>query len=251
MTDPAHLAAPVVRAFGDRAWLVEPEGAARPPTAWVLAMAAAARRLWPEALVVPGLASVLVGLAVPPGHPDARGRVLRDALVDASSGRPADTPVPGAPAADASAGGGLGRGARVGGGPAGAGPGVRVHRMPTRYDGPDLVDVADALGMPAAELVARHVATTWTVAAIGFSPGFGYLTCEDPLFAAIPRRADPRPRVPSGSVALAAGMCAVYPSASPGGWQLVGTTDVRLFDVTVDPPALLSVGDLVRFAVAP
>jgi hypothetical protein len=241
MTDPAGGAAPVVRAFGDRAWLVEPDGAARPSTEWVLAMAEAARGLWPDALVVPGLASVLVSLAAPPGRPAARAQLLREALAGA---------VPRVVEAGRSDGSGVGGGAPSGA-PGGPGRAVREHRIPTRYDGPDLAGLAAALGMPVAELVARHVAATWTVAAIGFSPGFGYLTCDDPLFGAIPRRSDPRPRVPPGAVALAAGMCAVYPSASPGGWQLVGTTDVRLFDATLEPPALLSVGDVVRFEVAP
>ena len=103
----------------------------------------------------------------------------------------------------------------------------RLHTLPTRYDGPDLADVAAMLRLPTAEVVRRHQAAIWTVAAIGFSPGFGYLTTPDPLFAEVGRRADPRPKVPRGSVALAAQMCAVYPSATPGGWQLIGSTTRR------------------------
>jgi KipI family sensor histidine kinase inhibitor len=89
------------------------------------------------------------------------------------------------------------------------------------------------------------------VAALGFSPGFGYLTTTDPLFAQVARRPDPRRRVPAGSVALAAGMCAVYPSPTPGGWQLIGSTKATLFDSEVRPPNLLVVGDLVQFVEVP
>ncbi|MCU0302417.1 MAG: allophanate hydrolase subunit 1, partial [Candidatus Nanopelagicales bacterium] len=100
-----------------------------------------------------------------------------------------------------------------------------------------MADVATMLRLPAAEVVRRHAEAVWTVAAIGFSPGFGYLTTADPLFAGVVRRPDPRPRVPRGSVALAAGMCAVYPSATPGGWQLIATTATELFDVHAEHPA--------------
>ena len=127
----------------------------------------------------------------------------------------------------------------------------RLHTLPTRYDGPDLADVAATLRLPAAEVVRRHAAAIWTVAAIGFSPGFGYLTTTDPLFAAVGRRAHPRPRVPRGSVALAAQMCAIYPSATPGGWQLIGSTTAELFDVAAEHPALLRVGDRVEFVEVP
>jgi KipI family sensor histidine kinase inhibitor len=131
---------------------------------------------------------------------------------------------------------------------AGAGPpSTQHHRIETRYDGLDLPDVARALGLPAAEVVRRHVAAAWTVAAIGFSPGFGYLTTPDPVFAEVGRRADPRPRIPAGSVALAAGLCAIYPSPTPGGWQLIGSTTATLFDSELGPPSLLAVGDHVQF----
>jgi KipI family sensor histidine kinase inhibitor len=124
---------------------------------------------------------------------------------------------------------------------------VHEHELPARYDGPDLAAVADLLGLSVEALVARHVATRWVVAAVGFSPGFGYLRPDDPSFAGVPRRSDPRPRVPAGSIAVAAGLGAVYPSASPGGWQLLGRTDAVLFDVDRLPPARLAVGDVVRF----
>ena len=107
------------------------------------------------------------------------------------------------------------------------------------------------LHLPTAEVVRRHRAAIWTVAAIGFSPGFGYLTTTDRIFAEVGRRPDPRPKVPRGSVALAAQMCAVYPSATPGGWQLIGSTSAELFDVAAEHPALLRVGDRVAFVEVP
>jgi KipI family sensor histidine kinase inhibitor len=132
-------------------------------------------------------------------------------------------------------------------GPDAGGQGPHTHTIPVRYDGPDLASVAASLAVPIGELVARHASTEWAVAAIGFSPGFGYLTSPDPLFAEVPRRPDPRPRVPAGSVALAAGMCAVYPSATPGGWHLIGGTRESLFEVHAERPARLRVGDRVCF----
>jgi KipI family sensor histidine kinase inhibitor len=202
--------------FGDRALLVEPEAPVGEPTGWCLALAEGAARVLPGATVLPGLASVLVAIE----DPALSMAHLRAALERVLAGLP---PGPGPPAAR------------------------HRHALPARYDGPDLAQVADALGMPPAVLVARHAAATWTVAAVGFSPGFGYLVPDDPVFAHVPRRSDPRRRVPAGSIAVAAGMGAVYPSASPGGWQLIGRTDAVLFDPLADPPARLAVGDVVRF----
>lgn len=114
------------------------------------------------------------------------------------------------------------------------------------YDGPDLADVAALTGLSTDELVARHTGSSWRVAFIGFAPGFAYLTGGDPALA-VPRLASPRPRVPAGSVALAGEYSAVYPSASPGGWRLIGTTSAAVFDVQRNPPALLRPGTTVRF----
>jgi KipI family sensor histidine kinase inhibitor len=115
-----------------------------------------------------------------------------------------------------------------------------------RYDGPDLEPLADQLGIDVEQLIAHHTGQPWTVAFCGFSPGFGYLApTERPL--PVPRHTSPRTRVPAGSVALADQWSAIYPSDSPGGWQLIGSTDVRLFDVAADPPALLRPGSQVRF----
>lgn len=122
----------------------------------------------------------------------------------------------------------------------------RVVEIPVRYDGDDLAEVAARLGVTAEEVAARHAAATWRVAFTGFAPGFGYLVGDDPLFD-VPRRATPRARVPAGSVALAGPYSGVYPRESPGGWQLIGRTDVALWDLDRDPPALLQPGTTVRF----
>lgn len=119
--------------------------------------------------------------------------------------------------------------------------------LPVRYDGADLAAVACATGLTEAEVVRRHVAATYTVAFGGFMPGFAYLTGLDPALH-VPRRPSPRERVPAGAVAVAGEFAAVYPAATPGGWMLLGTCDVPLFDVDRDPPALLRPGARVRFA---
>lgn len=116
----------------------------------------------------------------------------------------------------------------------------------TRYDGEDLSDAARLLGVTADELVARHTGAQWRVAFSGFAPGFGYMACDDPLFD-VPRRPSPRTRVPAGAVALAGGFTGVYPRSSPGGWQLIGHTDLEMWDIDRDPPALLAPGTIVRF----
>ncbi len=121
--------------------------------------------------------------------------------------------------------------------------------IPVRYDGPDLPDVARLTGLSRHEVVARHVGTRWRAAFIGFAPGFAYLTADGPGLA-VPRRAESRTSVPAGSVALAGGYSAVYPNVSPGGWQLIGSTDVSLWDVDRDPPSLIGPGRWVRFADA-
>ena len=107
--------------------------------------------------------------------------------------------------------------------------------IPVRYDGQDLDEVAQLLGVDADELVARHQAATWTVAFTGFAPGFGYLVGDDPLFD-VPRRPSPRTRIPAGSVALAGRFSGVYPKESPGGWQLIGRTDAAMWDLSRPQP---------------
>ncbi|MFJ4471139.1 allophanate hydrolase subunit 1 [Streptomyces sp. NPDC089424] len=126
-----------------------------------------------------------------------------------------------------------------------------VVDIPVRYDGPDLRDVAALWGVSEREVARLHAGTEFRVAFCGFAPGFGYLTGLPSRYD-VPRRATPRTAVPAGSVALAGPYTGVYPHASPGGWQLIGTTDAVLWDHTRVPAALLSPGTRVRFvAVAP
>lgn len=122
----------------------------------------------------------------------------------------------------------------------------RTRRIDVVYDGEDLEEVARATGMSADAVVAAHTGTPWRAAFGGFAPGFVYLTGGDARLA-VPRRDSPRTRVPAGAVALAAEFSAVYPKASPGGWQLVGRTDAVLFDPDARDPALIRPGDTVRF----
>jgi KipI family sensor histidine kinase inhibitor len=118
--------------------------------------------------------------------------------------------------------------------------------LPVRYDGADLASVADEVGMPVEELVALHSGAEYTVRFCGFSPGFGYLTGLDRRLW-LPRLATPRPAVPAGSVAIADQFTGVYPRSSPGGWRLLGSIDVPLFDLDRQPPAVLAPGVRVRF----
>jgi inhibitor of KinA len=113
-------------------------------------------------------------------------------------------------------------------------------------DGPDLGSVADRLGLPPAAVVELHAATTFRVLFLGFAPGFAYLGVVPPGLV-VPRREAPRVRVPAGSVGLAGEMTAVYPTESPGGWQLIGRTEAVLWDPRRSPPASLQPGDAVRF----
>jgi 5-oxoprolinase (ATP-hydrolysing) subunit B len=126
-------------------------------------------------------------------------------------------------------------------------PGEAVT-IATRYDGADLEDVAATLGMSREAVVELHSATAYTVAFMGFSPGFPYLVApEGSRLLDLPRLATPRTEVPPGSVAVAAGYCGIYPYGSPGGWNLLGRTDVVLFDAERERPALLTPGTGVKF----
>ncbi|WP_128378466.1 5-oxoprolinase subunit B family protein [Streptomyces cavernae] len=118
--------------------------------------------------------------------------------------------------------------------------------IPVRYDGPDLPDVAALWGVPVEEVPRIHAAADFRVAFCGFAPGFGYLTGLPDRYD-VPRRATPRTTVPAGSVALAGPYTGVYPRSSPGGWQLIGTTDSVLWDHARVPAALLTPGARVRF----
>lgn len=126
---------------------------------------------------------------------------------------------------------------------------VKRWRIPACYaisHAPDLEEVAQRTGLSAEEVVRVHSGIDFHIYMIGFVPGYPYMgDLPEPLV--LPRRADPRIRVPPGSIAIAANMTAIYPLESPGGWHLIGATPIRLFDLRRPRPALLSPGDTVRF----
>jgi KipI family sensor histidine kinase inhibitor len=122
----------------------------------------------------------------------------------------------------------------------------RLHTIPVQYDGPDLDEVATITGLDASAVVARHASTQLRVLFCGFAPGFAYLG-DLPLELRVDRLATPRTRTPAGSVAIAGAMSGIYPADLPGGWRVIGRTEVTLFDPRADPPALLLPGDRVRF----
>lgn len=118
--------------------------------------------------------------------------------------------------------------------------------VPVRYDGPDLAEVAAAWRVAPDEVPGLVGATVFRVTFCGFAPGFGYLTGLPPHLH-LPRRATPRTAVPAGSLALAGEYAGVYPRSSPGGWQLIGSTDAVLWDPARQPAALFAPGVRVRF----
>lgn len=127
--------------------------------------------------------------------------------------------------------------------PAGHRPDVVIDVV---YDGADLDDVARHTGLDRDEIVAAHTGTLWRAGFGGFAPGFAYLVGGDDRLQ-VPRRAEPRTKVPAGSVGLAGEFSGVYPRESPGGWQLIGRTDAVLWDVDREPPALVTSGMWVQF----
>jgi KipI family sensor histidine kinase inhibitor len=130
------------------------------------------------------------------------------------------------------------------------GSGSATVVIPVRYDGIDLDAVAKLARLTPGEVAERHSSPTYTVAFGGFVPGFAYLAGLDPALR-LPRRETPRTSVPAGSVALADEYSGVYPSATPGGWHLIGTTDLLMFDPARDQAATLQPGMRVRFEAAP
>ena len=125
----------------------------------------------------------------------------------------------------------------------------RRHEIAVTYDGEDLAEVAAFCRMRPLDVVELHSRAEYTVAFIGFQPGFPYLLGL-PAELAVPRLASPRVKVPPGSVAIAGEYSGIYPDATPGGWRLIGRTDTVLFDAESTPPATLQPGDVVRFVPA-
>ena len=198
-----------VRRLGDRAFLI---GSADPASGRALARAlAAALAESGEVEVVCGFATVAVLVS----DRDAELEAVRAVALQVVAARA--VPDDG------------------GGEPAG-----RLVRIPCTFDGPDLPEVAALVGCDPGAVVAQLTERPLTVAVVGFSPGFAYLDGLPEALRTVPRRAHPRPRVPAGSVALANGHAAVYPAASPGGWQLVGRT--RRHTLLTGPSSLRGVG---------
>jgi KipI family sensor histidine kinase inhibitor len=121
-----------------------------------------------------------------------------------------------------------------------------LHAIPVVYDGPDLAEVASLTGMTPADVIDAHSGAELRVLFCGFAPGFAYLGDLPPALR-VDRLATPRTRTPAGSVAIAGAMSGIYPTDLPGGWRVIGHTDVTLFDPRRDPPALLLPGDRVQF----
>ncbi|MGV0991305.1 MAG: 5-oxoprolinase subunit B family protein [Mycobacterium sp.] len=201
---------PTIRNYGDRALLLECGSGDE-----ALTLAATLREDYlPEIIdIVPGARTVLVALTSPAALAAVRAR-----LTDLCIPQPSERSAP--QSAD-----------------------VVIDVV---YDGADLTQVAELTGMTADEVVEAHTGTPWRVGFGGFAPGFAYLVGGDPRLQ-VPRRAEPRTRVPAGSVALAGEFSGVYPRESPGGWQLIGRTDAVLWDVERPQPALLTPGIWVRF----
>jgi KipI family sensor histidine kinase inhibitor len=124
---------------------------------------------------------------------------------------------------------------------------TRTVSIPVTYDGPDVDEVCSVLGIGREDLAAAHTGSEHVVAFFGFTPGFAYFD-GTPSCLNVPRRPSPRVNIPAGSVAIANGYTVIYPGRTPGGWNVIGhTTYPPLWDSTVDPPNLLSVGDRIRF----
>lgn len=210
----------VLTALTPHAFAIQAGDAISEPTRLrIAAIADAIRRaaLAPVTDVVPGMTSVVVHHEALGAARESLARALDAIVAAAGEGEPHD---------------------------------ARRVEIPVCYEGadlaPDLADVAAAHGLAPHELVARHAAAEYVVHMIGFLPGFAYLGGLDERLHT-PRRAAPRARVPAGSVGIGGAQTGVYPLESPGGWQLIGRTPLRLFDPARDDPALLRAGDRVRF----
>jgi KipI family sensor histidine kinase inhibitor len=203
---------------GERAVLVEVDGL--PQVRALQAVLEAARPAGVRELV-PGAATLLVRY-----DPAVRGFAQLAGELEALAGKPGPRPHLPHPGADLGA--------------------TPVVELPTRYDGPDLADVARLTRLSEQEVITRHTAPEYLAAFCGFSPGFAYLTGGDPVLQ-VPRHATSRTKVAAGSVAIAGGYSAAYPREGPGGWRLIGRTATPLWDLAADPPALLLPGTRVRF----
>lgn len=207
-----------IRDYGDRALLVECDN-----TAEVLAWNAALRAAELPGVedIVPAARTVLIKLAGVAYQAPTRQRLTRVRLAD-----------------DALTG--------MSGPPVGRVEVVIDVVIDVIYDGEDLDEVARLTGLAARQVVAAHTGTPWRVGFSGFAPGFGYLVGGDERLA-VPRRSDPRTKVPVGSVGLAGEFSGIYPRESPGGWHLIGRTSAALWDVERETPALLVPGMWVQF----
>ena len=121
-----------------------------------------------------------------------------------------------------------------------------VIRIPVLYNGPDLANLASSKSLAVEEVITIHSSCVYDVFMLGFLPGFAYLGLVDDRIAS-PRLANPRTSVPAGAVGIAGNQTGVYPASSPGGWQLIGTTPVKMFEADRKNPSLLSPGDRVQF----
>jgi KipI family sensor histidine kinase inhibitor len=200
----------MIRSFGEAALLVEVESPGR-----AQALASSLRADPPTGVLeaVPGLESVLVELDPLGPEPIA----VIPALVERLAAAGADVAV------------------------------GTMHTIPVVYDGPDLAEVATLTRMTPTEVIEAHSSSELRVLFCGFAPGFAYLG-DLPAALRVDRLATPRTRTPAGSVAIAGAMSGIYPADLPGGWRVIGHTDVTLFDPRRDPPALLLPGDRVRFS---
>lgn len=205
-----------VLAYGDRSLLIEVDTTDDAIT-WTSALGNT--ELPGVVDIIPGARTVLVVTDSPTRLPAIRGAM--DSLLPTPSGTPAS---------DAVAGG-------------------LVVEVPVTYDGADLEEIGRLTGLSIAEVIAAHTGTPWKVAFGGFAPGFAYLIGGDARLE-VPRRDEPRTKVPAGAVGLAGEFSGIYPRTSPGGWQLLGHTDLAMWDAGREPPALLRPGCSVQFREA-
>jgi len=200
-----------VKPLGDSAWWVEIPGEA--PLAQVLGLKALLEKNQPAGVL--DLVSSFASIAV---HFQGRDALAIKEWIEAALCQPISTEVP------------LGQ----------------CFEIPVCYDGEDLAEVAARLDLTPAAVISLHSSAAYTVAAVGFSPGFPYLLGLPPALH-LPRRQTPRLAVAAGSVAIAGAQTGIYPFTSPGGWHVLGRTDQKLFDPENSPPALLRPGDRVKF----